>query len=135
MPTMRINALDHVNIITADLEASARFYVEVFGLERRNAPPPLTPANAQWMYDHAGRAIIHVNSLECPRAYDRLVEPGPTGALHHVALNCSGYAEMVQRLKDRGMAYQTNLVAAIGLRQIFMTDPNDVLFELNFFAD
>jgi catechol 2,3-dioxygenase-like lactoylglutathione lyase family enzyme len=132
---MRINALDHVNIITADLDASSRFYAEVFGLERRNGPLPLTPENAQWMYDHAGRAVIHVNSLECPRAYDRTVQRGPTGSIHHVALNCSGYEEMTRRLDAFGLSYQTNLVAAIGLRQIFVTDPNDVLFELNFFAD
>jgi catechol 2,3-dioxygenase-like lactoylglutathione lyase family enzyme len=132
---MRINALDHVNVIAADLDATARYYAEVFGLERRNAPPPLTPANAQWMYDGAGRAIIHVNSVDCPRHYQRDVRPGPTGALHHVALNCSGYDETIARLDARGLEYRVNRVEAIGLRQVFTLDPNGVLFELNFFAD
>ena len=27
---------------TADLDGTARFYAELFGLERRDAPPPLT---------------------------------------------------------------------------------------------
>ena len=31
---MQVNALDHVNIITADLDGSARFYAEVFGAIR-----------------------------------------------------------------------------------------------------
>jgi len=132
---MRINALDHVNIIAADLEATTRYYTQVFGLERRDAPPPLTPANAQWLYDSEGRAIIHVNSIDCPRHYDRDVRPGPTGALHHVALNCSGYEESLARLRAGGLAYRENRVAAIGLRQVFTLDPNGVLFELNFFAD
>ncbi len=132
---MRVNALDHVNVITEDLEGSARWYAELFGLQRRDAPPPLTPRNAQWMYDDSGRAIIHINSLDCPRAYDREVQPGPTGALHHVALNCSGYEEMCRRLKERGLGFQTNVVPAVGLRQIFTLDPNGVLLELNFFAD
>jgi catechol 2,3-dioxygenase-like lactoylglutathione lyase family enzyme len=132
---MRINALDHVNVIAADLEATTRYYAQVFGLERRDAPPPLTPANAQWMYDGEGRAIIHVNSIDCPRCYDRDIRPGPTGALHHVALNCSGYDEMLQRLDARGLEYRVNHVSAIGLRQVFTLDPNGVLFELNFFAD
>jgi catechol 2,3-dioxygenase-like lactoylglutathione lyase family enzyme len=131
---MRINALDHVNVIAGDLEATARYYSEVFGLERRDAPPPLTPANAQWMYDGEGRAIIHVNSVDCPRHYERDVRPGPTGALHHVALNCSGYDETLARLDARGLEYRVNWVAAIGLRQVFTLDPNGVLFELNFFA-
>jgi catechol 2,3-dioxygenase-like lactoylglutathione lyase family enzyme len=32
---MKVNALDHINIITADLAETAKFYVEMFGLEAR----------------------------------------------------------------------------------------------------
>ena len=131
---MRVEALDHVNIITADLEGSVRFYSELFGLEPRDGPPPLTHENARWMYDAAGRAVIHINSLECPRAYDREVRAGPTGALHHVALRCSGYEELRARLASYGLEHRINVVAAVGLRQIFVLDPNQVLLELNFFA-
>lgn len=131
---MKVNALDHVNIIATDLDGTARFYAELFGLERRDAPPPLTPDNAQWMFDDADRAIFHINSVDCPRAYERQVAPGPTGAIHHVALNCSGFDEMIGRLDARAMARQVNLIEAIGLRQIFTTDPNGVLLELNFFG-
>lgn len=132
---MRVNALDHVNVITSDLEGTARFYAELLDLERRDAPPPLTPQNAQWMYDHAGRAIVHVNHVDCPRQFDRDVTPGPTGALHHVALNCSGYDELLVRLRARGLGHRLNSVEAIGLRQVFAMDPNGVLLELNFFGD
>jgi catechol 2,3-dioxygenase-like lactoylglutathione lyase family enzyme len=132
---MKVNALDHVNIITGDLDGTARFYAEVFGLDRRNGPPPLTPQNAQWMFDDAGRAIFHINSLDCPRTFEREVAEGPTGSIHHVALNCSGYDEMIARLDAREMDRQVNLVEAIGLRQIFTMDPNGVLLELNFFGD
>lgn len=135
MTSLRVNALDHVNVITRDLDGTARFYAEVIGLQRRNAPPPLTVENAQWMYDDAGRAIVHINSLDCPRAYDREVAPGPTGALHHVALNCTGYDAMLARLQDRGLDFRRNEVEAIRLRQLFTVDPNGVLLELNFFAD
>ena len=131
---MHVEALDHVNIITADLEGTARFYTELFGLEPRDGPPPLTHENARWMYDAAGRAVIHINSLECPRAYDREVRAGPTGALHHVALRCSGYEELRARLASYGLEHRINVVAAVGLRQIFVLDPNQVLLELNFFA-
>ena len=132
---MRVEALDHVNIITADLEGSARFYAEVFGLEPRDGPPPLTHDTARWMYDAAGRAVIHINSLECPRAYDREVDAGPTGALHHVALRCSGYEELRARLARRGLEHRLNEVSAIGLKQVFVLDPNQVLLELNFFGE
>jgi catechol 2,3-dioxygenase-like lactoylglutathione lyase family enzyme len=132
---MRVEALDHINVITADLEGTARFYTELFGLEARDGPPPLTHENARWMYDQAGRAIVHINSLECPRAYEREVHAGPTGALHHVALRCSGYEEVRARLRGRGIGHQLNQVAAARLKQIFVLDPNEVLLELNFFGE
>ena len=133
---MRVNRLDHVNIITDQLDATADFYAALLGLERRNAPPPLTPQNAQWMYDSAGLAIIHINSVDCPRTFDRAVHPGDeTGAIHHVALNCTGIAECLKRIEALGRPFQTNRVDAIGLTQVFTTDPNNVLRELNFFGD
>ena len=132
---MKVNTLDHVNVIAEDLEASARFYAEVLGLERRNGPPPSPPEQVQWMHDDAGRPIVHLNSVDCPRAYERAVARGPTGALHHVALNCTGFDEMAARLDARGIASSVNVIPSIGLRQIFLHDPDDVVLELNFFGD
>ena len=132
---MHVAALDHVNIITADLEGTVRFYAQLLELEPRDGPPPLTHENARWMCDGSGRAIVHINTRECPRAYDREVAAGPTGALHHVALRCSGYEELRTRLTRRGIGHQLNEVAAAGLKQIFVLDPNQVLLELNFFGE
>jgi catechol 2,3-dioxygenase-like lactoylglutathione lyase family enzyme len=132
---MTVQALDHVNIITGDLDKSCTFYQELLDLERRDAPPPLTRSTAQWMFDREGRAILHINSLDCVRTYDREVMPGPTGSIHHIALRCEGHEAMVARLDARGADYQCNLVEAIGLRQIFTLDPNGVLLELNFFGE
>jgi len=131
---MRVEALDHVNIITPDVEGTARFYAELLDLEPRDGPPPLTHENARWMYDRDGRAILHINSLDCPRAYDRDVRQGPTGALHHVALRCQGYEELRARLIARGLEHTVNEVTAARLRQVFVLDPNQVLLELNFFG-
>lgn len=133
---MNVEALDHVNIITDRMEQTAEFYSDLLGLERRDAPPPLTPQNATWMFDAEDRAIIHINTTDCPRTYDREVPQGAlTGALHHVALRCTGYEEVKGRLDAMGADYQENLVSAINLRQIFTADPNNVLLELNFFAE
>ncbi len=133
---MNVEALDHVNIITDRLDETAEFYSRLLELERRDAPPPLTPENATWMFDEQGRAIIHINSVDCPRSYDREVQPGElTGALHHVALKCHGYEIVKARLDEMGAKYEENLVSAINLRQIFTPDPNNVLLELNFFAN
>jgi catechol 2,3-dioxygenase-like lactoylglutathione lyase family enzyme len=132
---MPVESLDHVNIATADLDRSEAFYRELLDLESRAAPPPMTHANARWMCDRAGRAILHLNSLDYHRHFDRDMSPGPTGALHHVALRCTGHGETLARIERMGLDYRLNEVAAIGLRQIFVHDPDGVLLELNFFAE
>ena len=51
---MKLNALDHVNIITDDLAGTTRFFVDLFDLDVRDGPGPLPPAHVQWLYDEAG---------------------------------------------------------------------------------
>ena len=132
---MIVQRLDHVNIITDRLAETARFYAELLDLEERDGPPPLSPHQVRWMYDQTGNAILHLNSVDCPRAFDRDVTPGSeTGAIHHVALRCGEFETVKARLDRQGAEYRINEVPSIGLRQIFTADPNNVLLELNFFA-
>ena len=131
---MAVEALDHVNIMTDRLDETANFYAEVLGLERRDSPSGNRSDVSQWMHDETGRAIIHLNAAECPRPFDRAFERGvPTGAVHHVALRVTGFARVSQALEERGAPFQVNHIKAANLRQIFVTDPNQVLLELNFF--
>ena len=133
---MRVDTLDHVNIITNDLPGTARFYADLLDLEIRDGPAPLTPEQVQWAYDDKGRPILHLNATGAFQAFKRDARPGPTtGAVHHVALRCVGHGEMVERLKARGLEHALNDLSSIGLRQIFVVDPNGVLLELNFFGD
>ena len=131
---MAVERLDHVNIITDDLMGTARFYEHLLDLEIRLAPPPLTPDNARWAYDAAGNAVIHINSTDCPRRFDRDVLPGPTGSIHHVAFRCTGFDAIEAKLRALGADYSASDIKANGLRQLFTLDPNGVLLELNFFS-
>lgn len=133
---MPVKALDHVNIVTADLVASARFYGELLELQPDPGLPEAMKGTAVWLCDERGQPIIHLNSLSQFRAFDRDFPAGAeTGAIHHVALACAGYDATIARLTARGSAYETNDVPHIGLRQIFTRDPHNVLLELNFYAD
>ncbi len=132
---MIVERLDHVNIITDRLTETARFYAELLDLEERDGPPPMKPDQTRWMFDSSDQAILHINSVDFPRVYDRAVAPGAeTGAIHHVALRCGEFETVKARLDERNADYQVNDVPSIGLKQIFTTDPNNVLLELNFFT-
>lgn len=129
---MTVEAIDHVNIVTDDLEGCARFYVDVIGLKRGGSPLPADVA--AWLYDDAGRAVVHLNTRDAPGAYQRETASGPTtGAVHHVALRCHGHGAVADRLARHGHDHRRNEIADIGLKQIFVCDPNGVLLELNFF--
>jgi catechol 2,3-dioxygenase-like lactoylglutathione lyase family enzyme len=130
---MQVQALDHVNIVTHDMEATTGFYAVVLGLERRDAPPPIEPHQVQWMFDAAGRPLVHIAHADFQRQRGREVHTGePTGAIHHVAFACSGFAGLIEQLEALGLEHRVSAIESIGLRQVFVADPNGVLLELNF---
>lgn len=130
---MKVNALDHVNIITDDLSGTARFFADIFDLELRDGPEPLPPELVQWLYDDNERAIFHINAREMQQAFDRETPAGQTtGAIHHVALDCSNHLQFIERLESQSIEYRLNDIPSIQLKQIFFCEPNGVLLELNF---
>ncbi len=129
---MIVKNLNHVNIQTRDMAGTVAFYHDLLGLEARVAPQR-DPALRQWLYDSRDMAVIHLNLFGTDNTVPRDVQPGaPTGAIHHIAFECDGFDEMIDRLKARGLAFERADIPSIGLRQIFLTDPNNVLLELNF---
>jgi carbamoylphosphate synthase small subunit len=93
----------------------------VFDFEFRSIPMGVGQAN--WLFDTNGRAIIHLRNMA--------VDSDSTGPIDHVALDCEGQAEIVERLKARGIEYSVfNLQADHTL--VLVKDPHGVMLELNF---
>jgi Lactoylglutathione lyase and related lyases len=130
---MPASGIDHVNILTDDLDATARFYEQVLGLTRTDNPAIGSASRGAWMRDAAGNAIIHLVWKD--PATDRYAgyEPGrPTNALHHVAFRCSDYAGTLAVLDAMAVPYRVSDREHLALRQVFLTDPNAINVELNF---
>lgn len=135
---MIVEALDHVNLRTPDVTGTAAFFADLLELTIQPSPGTDDPEKALWICDGAGRAIVHLARPDIAYPWEPAegVAPAPpgTGRLHHVALRCAGYEGLRERLVARGVAFHANDIPQIGLRQLFVTDPNGVLLELNFFA-
>lgn len=128
---MLINGLDHVNIITNDLDGTAAFYEDVLGLHR--TATPVANFKGAWLSDADGNAIVHLIWKDPAGNFGAEHVPGSvTGAFHHVAFRCRGYDGTIERLKAAGLQYFTNEIRHIGVRQIFLRDPNAINIELNF---
>ncbi len=135
---MRVDAIDHVNIRTPDVVGTGRFFADVLAMTVTPSPGDPDPQRAAWICDAEGRAVVHLAACTILYPWEKATpaeEPTGSGRLHHVALRCSGYPAMVERLTGKGLDFQTNDVPQVGLRQLFVTEPNGILLELNFFGE
>lgn len=130
---MKVSGIDHVNILTDDLEKTASFYETVLGLTRSENPAIASGVAGFWMRDATGAPIVHLIDRGTVSGRYDAYRPGElTNALHHVALRCEGFAATCARLDELGCAYRVNDLSHINLMQINLSDPNAVNLELNF---
>ena len=134
---MAVNTIDHVNIRSAHMAETIAFYADMLEMTVSAPPSQSDMAFGAWIISDDGRSIIHVNPWRDEDDFlgesDRI---GATlkgsGRIHHIALDCSGYDSVKARLEAGGHRLRFNSVPELGLRQIFVNDPNDILVELNF---
>jgi catechol 2,3-dioxygenase-like lactoylglutathione lyase family enzyme len=119
---MNALSLDHYNIYCKDLAASLHFYERYVGLHE-GARPPL-PFPGAWLYADE-KPILHLIAES-----GRLDEG--SGAIDHISINCSGIRSAIDRIKADNMPLDVRLVPGLPLQQIFLSDPDNVLIELNF---
>ena len=127
---MAITKLDHINIRTADLAATTRFYAEVLGMVDGFRPPFDFPG--AWIY--AGDSpVIHVTDISkgSPRHPANGVIPDGTGMVDHFALLGDDPDGLRARLKRAGIAFREQLVPRSSILQIFFKDPNGITIEIN----
>lgn len=132
---MAVLSLDHVNIRTADVPATTAFFRDLLGLRAGIAPGAASIDQGCWIYDGQDRPIVHIGGVDGAYPSDGVAPFTPSrgsGSVHHVALECDGYEEMTARLRNAGLTVSENHIPSIGLRQLFVTEANGVLFELNF---
>lgn len=137
---MPITRLDHFSIRTTDVEGTMDFFVRVLGMRSGDRPPFKFPG--AWMYC-GDKDVIHIIGID-PADKAGLVEYlgdreettlTGTGAIDHLAFMAEDIDSMRARLKAEGIASREREVPLLGMRQIFLEDPNGVTIELNFPLD
>lgn len=132
---MRVNGLNHINTVAADLARTVQFYQTVLGMRAEEIPMAPAGFAGRWIYDQEDRPIIHVQAHN-PDRHGPLDESGrTTGSIDHVALTCADFAGMVRRCEELDIEHRINDRRVGGLRQVFVTDPDNVVLELNFPGD
>lgn len=117
-------ALDHVAIYVRDPDASADFYVKVFGF--RQVPAPVS--FARWLVMGNGVMLHIVAGRKTPLDHAKW---------DHIALACADMDAMIKALEAKGIAWtdiegrKTPQVRADGVQQIFVQDPDGYWIEIN----
>jgi len=127
-----IQRIGHINIRTPLLEETLGFFERLFDLRRGPASTMRDQNRNAWLYDHDGRAIIHVNM---PGEQEVVPANGPRGRLDHIAFDCVDMDAMQGRLDDLGIEYLCRGTLVEGLNQIVLKDPNGISLELTFGSD
>lgn len=122
---MPLKNLNHLLIRARDVEATRDFYRDVLGLTQGDRPP--FRFKGYWMYI-GDQAVVHL----AERAPD--TGPDTTGAIDHIAFEAEGLREMLGRLETLGLPARNRKVPGQGLHQVFVTDPDGVMIELNYTA-
>jgi len=130
---MQVNGLNHINIVTADMAGTVEFYESLLGMKAERIPMAPAGFDGRWILDSQDQPIIHVQAYDPGR--HGAERGGPTGTIDHIALTCADFAGTRRRCEELGIAYRVNDRQFGDLRQVFVTDPNDIRLELNFAGD
>jgi catechol 2,3-dioxygenase-like lactoylglutathione lyase family enzyme len=131
---MPLTRLDHVLVLTDDIDGTRDFYRDALGLEVGERPPLEFPG--YWLYAD-GVPCVHGADRDAYTAHSRGtgIPASPpaagTGALDHLAFSADDHDEAVTRLERSGVQAKHNEVPGIGMRQLFFKDPNGVKIEIN----
>ncbi|HEX3833403.1 MAG TPA: VOC family protein [Solirubrobacteraceae bacterium] len=129
-----VSALDHVLVLSDDIDRSREFYEGVLGLYAGPRPP--LEFDGFWLY--AGeRPCLHVADRIAYRAHaqtlgltvpQRAAGPGP---VDHIAFVADDYDAACARLQRAGVEPVRNDVPGGGPRQLFFFDPDGARVEIN----
>lgn len=135
-----VTGVEHVLVLTDDIDATRDFYCAAVGLSVGPRPPLEFPG--YWLYPGAADAsasagaCVHVAER---RAYATHAaglglavperDPG-AGPLDHIAFSAPDYDAVLERLDRAGVQPVRNAVPG-GPRQLFFEDPNGVRVEIN----
>ncbi len=132
MPLLR---MEHYLVLSDDIEKTKDFYCDALGMREGFRPKLDFPG--YWLY-LGDTPCIHIAEWQTYAAWTREVgipistKGNGTGPVDHIAFNASRFSEMRARLVGNGFKLSENLLDDIGLRQLFLYDPNGVAIELNF---
>ncbi len=130
---MSVTALEHVLVLSDDIEATRDFYRQAVGLTVGERPP--LPFPGFWLYAGA-TPCVHVAERAAYLAHAAtlgLTPPAGASApsVDHISFTAADRRAVQARLRAAGVDAVANEVAGGTTAQLFFEDPNGVRLEIN----
>jgi catechol 2,3-dioxygenase-like lactoylglutathione lyase family enzyme len=135
---MPVTGLNHLNIRTPDFKRTVDFLRDALGMRVSPVPESKSIEKGAWIYDDTGVPVLHLASADVAYSPTEVLPAEPprgSGAIHHVAFTCVDFEGTRARLTALDLTFRESHSPKTGVRQIFVRDPTDILFELNFIED
>lgn len=123
---MHATRLHHAALCVTDIARARRFYEEVLGL--RAVPRPAFPFEGAW-YEFADGSQLHLIVHEAPLSLRGTTDIDPRDG--HLALRVDSYDAAIDRLRAHGIEYRALPDNITPWAQIYVTDPDGNIVELN----
>jgi catechol 2,3-dioxygenase-like lactoylglutathione lyase family enzyme len=127
--------LEHVLVLSDDIERSREFYERALGLHAGDRPR--FSFDGYWLYA-GGRPCVHIADRTSYRAHSRTLglevpsAAGGPGPIDHIAFSGADYDAHQRRLQAIGVQPVRNQIPGGGPRQLFFDDPDGTRVEINF---
>jgi catechol 2,3-dioxygenase-like lactoylglutathione lyase family enzyme len=134
--TAGVTAMEHVLVLSDDIDAARHFYERALGLTAGDRPP--LQFDGYWLYA-SGVACLHIADRASYRSHaatlglsvgERVCDPG-TAPVDHITFSASDYEAVAARLASAGIEAVRNDVPGGGPRQFFFDDPEGLRVEIN----
>ena len=121
---MKLGILDHVNILTPNLEEMTAWYCDILGMKLGSRPP--FSFDGAWLYV-GDLAYVHLVKAQTKR---QAIEP----QIEHFAFTATGLTEFLDLLDRRNIPYRRSEVPSFGIIQINIHDPDGNRIHVDFKA-
>jgi catechol 2,3-dioxygenase-like lactoylglutathione lyase family enzyme len=116
-----IASLDHINILTKDVDKCRKFYVDGLGFEEGFRPKFDIPG--LWLY-LGYSPVIHIIEVS-----DSVLS---SGSIDHIAFRAHNFDKFTSRLNKHDIKWEDREIPGMDLHQIFCHDPHGIKIEFNF---
>ena len=124
---MGVAAMNHFTVLSDDLEATRRFYCDLFGFKVGWRPPFQFPG--WWLYADDDTPILHV-------IHRKQLNEVRAGVIDHMAFTATDLPATVAKLEKAKIKYELRRLPAEGVRgglwQLFFDDPHGGKVEFDF---